>query len=220
MNFKHITSWLLLSILWGFGSCGNTQTQTKSIDTADIEVVVVEKAPEHHPGEDTIIADLPFFISEKDFEKNEQKYLGKILNKNQYEYHIGNYNASLYASGSRFENDSLYYVEFAGQSYDIDDYEGKLIPQYKELLKIYESKYGKPIFQITSIPRPYETNDGYYYELSRWDLGKRTISIRLSAESYGYRINLAIFRNDINNRVKERKQKESKERQESAASVI
>ena len=217
MNIKHTTSWLLLSILWGFGSCGNTQTQTKSIDTADIEVVVVEKAPEHHPGEDTIIADLPFFISEKDFEKNEKKYLKKITDNVGW-YNIGEYGAT--NASSQFENDSLYYIEFNGHSREIDDYDGRLIPDYKTLLKIYESKYGKPTFQITSIPRPYETNDGYYYELSRWDLGKRSISIRLSAESYGYRINLVIFRNDINNRVKERKQKESKERQESAASVI
>lgn len=218
MNHKHISLCLLLPNLLGLSSCGNTQT--KPADTTDIEIEVVEKATEHHPEEDKVIADLSFFISKNDFKKNEKKYLEKIFDEKLNKYHIGNYDAVAYATNSYFENDSLYYVEFEGQSYDIDNYEGKLIPQYNELRKIYESKYGKPIFQIISFPRSYETNDGYKYELSRWDLGKRSISIKLAAGSTSHRINLAIFRNDINDRIKERKQKESKERQESAASVI
>ena len=159
MNCKYISLCLLLPILLGLSSCGNTQT--KPVDTTDIEIEVVEKAPEHHPEEDKVIADLSFFISKKDFEKNEKKYLEKLFDEKLNKYHIGNYDAVAYATNSYFENDSLYYVEFEGQSYDIDNYEGKLIPQYNELRKIYESKYGKPTFQITSFPRSYETNDGY-----------------------------------------------------------
>lgn len=218
MNHKYISYCLLPPILWGLSSCGNTQTNPA--DTTNIEIEVVEKAPEHHPDEDKVIADLSFFIPKKDFKKNEKKYLEKIFDEKLNRYHIGNYDAVAFATKSYFENDSLYYVEFEGQSYNINNYERELIPKYNDLRKTYESKYGNPTFQITSFPRSYETNDGCKYVLSRWDLGKRSISIKLAAGSTSYRINLAIFRNDINDRVKEREQKESKERQESAASVI
>lgn len=215
-KYKHICQWLVFAIiLLGLSSCNNAQSYKER--NADTLISIIEETPEYHLDEDKVIADLHFFISEKDFEKNKSKYLKQITDNIGW-YKIGEYGSSNISS--MFENDSLYHIEFNGHFREIEDYERKLIPEYKDLLKTYESKYGEPRFQSDSFPKSYEMDEGYYYELSRWDLGKRTISIRVSQKSYMYQINLVIYRNDIDNRIKERHKNQSEENRVSASSVI
>lgn len=204
-----------VSVLLTIMSCTNVRNSKNNVVVDSVDVV--EETPRHYQDEDKVIADLKFFISEKDFDRNEDKYLKPITDKNGW-YYIGNLWIS--SVSKKFENDSLYYVSLVGHACEADDFNSEVIPEYNELLKIYQTKYGNPSFQEYSFPEPYEISDGCYIELSRWDLGKRTISIRLVASSYWYKIRLDIFRNDINDRVEKRQRKQDKGRQTSAASVI
>ena len=204
-----------LSVLLTIMSCTNVRDSKNNVVVDSVNVV--EEAPRHYQDEDKVIADLKFFISEKDFDKYKDKYLKPITDKNGW-YYIGNLWIS--SVSGKFENDSLYYVSLVGHACEADDFNSDVIPEYNELLKIYQKKYGNPSYQEYSFPEPYEISDGCYRELSRWDLGKRTISIRLVASSCWYKIQLDIFRNDINERVENRQRKQDEERQTSTASVI
>ena len=213
LNLATFTIFLAICMI----SCSSNKTS--QIDVDSIPLTLEEIIDEHHEDEGKVIADLNFFISKKDYEKNEDQYFKSIKDDRLNRFLIGNYEA-MSNPKKYFDNDSLYYVEFQGQPYNYKDYNGSLINQYKEIAELYKSKYGHPSFQIASFPNSYEVSEGYYHELSRWDLGKRTISIRLSEWHGMFCINLAIFRNDIENRIKERKNMESQTRQSAAASVI
>lgn len=214
----------VISLLWMciFASCnGNKQNSNQT----DIDSIRVVEPIDNHDSkkffdEHKVIADLNFFITKEDFSKNERNYLSSMWREDWLAYFVGDYNAG-YNPDAYFENDSLYYINFKGRSFDIEDYNGKLKSQYKKLNKLYTSKYGRPDFETYSFPALYDTNPGYYHELSRWDLGKKTISIRLSENSSHYfHIELVIYRNDIEKRVRDRKEKESKEQQSSASAII
>lgn len=206
-------------IVLSLSSCAKTQSSSKNDTVVEDSIPPIIEAPaEHHQDEDKVVAELKFFINEKDFDKNKDKYLADIRDVHMMRYNIGNYEAT-WAHGF-FENDSLYYVKFSGQPFDIDDYDSELVPQYKELYGIYKSKYGIPTFERSSFPECYETNDGHEYLLAKWDLDKRTISIGLEERSPYYMINLQIYRNDITERINQRSEKEQQTNRQSAESVI
>lgn len=207
------------AIVFALSSCANTQSSSNNDTVVEDSIPPIIEAPvEHHEDEGKVIADLNFFINEKDFDKNKDKYLADIRNEHLMQYNIGNYQAT-WVTGY-FENDSLYYVECKGQPFDIDDYEKRLIPQYKELVNLYKSKYGNPSFERSTFPECYETKDGNTYLLAQWDLGKRTISIGLKEQSPYYMVNLQIYRNDITKRINERTEKERQANRKSAETVI
>lgn len=202
-----------------FFGCSEKQEVQAEVDVEPVEVCAEEPSPTHHEDEDKVIADLSFFISEKQWNDGKNDlYLAKIRDEHMLRYTIGNYEAT-WASPS-FENDSLYFVLFSGQPFKHDDYESRMIQQCKSLLQSYTTKYGDPDFLRPSFPTYYELKEGYFYEIARWDLGQRTISIRIAQESYYYKTNLAIFRNDFTKRIKAREAKAARERQEAANDVI
>lgn len=218
---KHFPFILSTAVALALSACGNSQSSSSADDTVSedsIPAIIEEVKAEHHEDEGKVIADLNFFINEKDFDKNKDKYLADIRNEHLMQYNIGNYQAT-WVSGY-FENDSLYYVEFKGQPFDIDDYETRLIPQYKELVNLYKSKYGAPSSERSTFPESYETKDGNTYLPSQWNLGKRTISIGLKDQSPYYMINLQIYRNDITERINKRSEIEKQANRKSAESVI
>lgn len=197
-------------------SCGNKDRQPGGEDS----LPAVEEEPQvNYEDEDKVIADLKFFVSKKDYDKNQCKYLASIKHEKLNDYMIGNYMA-MASPKTAFENDSLYYLEFRGQPYQSKDFEGDLAHQYKDLFDLYKSKYGYPSFKVSSFPKSYEMREGYYQELARWDLGKRTISIRLSEWVGMYCINLSIYRNDIMQGINYKKHRETDKKRKSAYSEI
>lgn len=211
----------ILSALASIGivACGNNQTaKTVESDTIveDSIPTIIEPSPSFAEEEGKVIAELNFFISEKDFDKNKDKYLADI--RGSYDYEIGTYICS-HVDG-QFENDSLYYVTFIGQPYESDDYRRETIRQYQDLVKLYKSKYGDPSYEVSDFPECYELSEGESYYLANWDLGNRKIHISLKDRSPYYSLNLSIYRDDIARRIKDRYEKEHIANKKDAKSVI
>ena len=203
----------------GLVACGNSQsTKTVESDTIIEDSIppIIEPSPSFAEDEGKVIADLNFFISEKDFDKNKDKYLADI--RGSYDYEIGTYICS-HVDG-QFENDSLYYVTFIGQPYEADDYTRETIRQYQDLVKLYKSKYGNPSYEVSDFPECYELSEGESYYLADWDLGNRKIQISLKDRSPYYSLNLSIYREDIARRIRDRYEKEHNANKKDAKSVI
>lgn len=199
-------------------SCG----RTKNEDNVGVDSIITEEVKainKDHSDQDKVIADLKFFISKHDFENNSEKYLKDIKDKRLSNYNIGRYTAMAYPKAG-YENDSLYYVEFRGQPYDFSKYDSDTREQYLSLIDLYKSTYGEPDYMVGSMPSSYSIGTGASQELARWDLGKRSISIRISEWNGFHCINLTIYRNDIMERITKRKSEEYKTKQESASSLI
>jgi len=91
---KHFPFILSTAVALALSACGNSQSSSSADDTVSedsIPAIIEEVKAEHHEDEGKVIADLNFFINEKDFDKNKDKYLADIRNEHLMQYNIGNY---------------------------------------------------------------------------------------------------------------------------------
>lgn len=171
----------------------------EGIDSLDL------KADEHHKDEGKVLADLNFFISEKDFDKNVDKYL---QNLGESPFHkIGLFEFGK-PTGS-FMNDSLYYVVCKGYLSDSSKFDSELARQYDDLVRTYSNKYGEPAY-VPSFPERDKVQDYNPYYLAHWSLGQREVQISVHCSDYQYWIELSIYRKDFTKRNAELYEQEHK----------
>ena len=207
-------------------SCGENKQEKQNLEAERMLVEQIDSIQNHKRNaairdEGKVVADLKFFISKADFYKNKESYLSSIKSDKSSikNYYIGNFECDPLIGGAKFDNDSLYSVTFESTVYDSDSFQA-MIPVYKDLFSLFEDKFGEPDFKAPGFPKLYEISKNQLNELARWDLGKRSISIRVSERYGNYHIDLVIYRNDIEDRIHIENKNTARERRESASSVI
>jgi hypothetical protein len=165
--------------------------------------------------ENKVLGDLRFLISKEEYYRNAEKYFAPY--KGNYGYHIGNYEFFLYRDV--FFEDKLYYIQLLGSHVKYEDYDDGVPRDFRSIYDVYHAKYGDPDIRI-SIPANYELKTGHSYRIAEWRIGRKTVQIRLVEDRYSYRIDLDIFRSDIVDRLKEKKQSEESAKTEAAVDLI
>lgn len=171
-----------------------------NVDSLDLQTNL------YHKDEGKVLADLNFFISEKDFDKNADKYL---QNLGDAPFHkIGSFEFG--KPTGYFMNDSLYYVICKGYLCESTDYDRELSCQYDDLVRIYSNKYGKPTY-VPSFPERDKVEESSSYYLVDWELGQREIQVSVHYSDYRYWIELRISRKDFTIRNAQRYEQEHKD---------
>ncbi|MDP3352340.1 MAG: hypothetical protein Q8S44_01190, partial [Flavobacteriaceae bacterium] len=161
-----------------------------------------------------VIGDIVFFMPEKEVKskieifRKKNKRPDKFLGKPYYDEYIGEYKyiqmLDLYYKGK------LYELHIYGNSTIWENYDSDVPKQIKNITDVVKQKYGEPDFHNELEPR-YSLNNGQSYLINRWEIGKKTIEVRVEDNGGFYNVNVSIFLPEIREKIKEEKLEKEKE---------
>lgn len=208
-------------------SCAGKMEKAEAVEdtTAIVEDPLAEiraqRAEKFKDEEDKVIGDVKFFVSEKDWNKNSDKYFKSLQNKDKSIsapfYMVGNY--GFFTKYPSFHNDSLYSVQLRGNIHSYEYYDYEVPKAFKAALELYSQKYGKPDV-IRELPAFHNTPNNSYVTLASWQVGPKKITIELNCGSSDYSVDVCITRTDILEIVKKEKAAQQASRTAADADVI
>jgi len=146
--------------------------------------------------ESKVIDDIKFGITKIDYDKRVERFYKKS-EKPYYSItkkYIGDYEYSLI--NGLFDNNKLYYVYVNGASINYEKYKSELLDQVQFLNLMLQKKYGKNKYG-DGPPEWHKTEKGYNYLAYGWEIGKKSIEIRVSNNGIYYTCDLKIYLPDI-----------------------
>lgn len=166
--------------------------------------------------QDKAINEIKFGITKKVFNKAKDRFMKKTALKNDEFYKnaaiitnkIGEY--GFISLDGWFHNDSLYLIELQGCIIGYDEYQRAMPDQYTALIELLKSKYGEPKKNL-GLPSWTEVEKGYFIRCAIWQIGNKTIEVRISCKGTYYTLNLAVFKLDIEKVIEAENEFQSKE---------
>jgi hypothetical protein len=174
-------------------ACSNDPKSTQEpavIDSAKIKDslsrTAIKKEDQHK-----VLGNIVFGISEQQFETDLDKFKN-TLEHNEFKtsFVIGDYIFSD-IEGS-FDNNKLYKLTTSGDFIPYERYKEELLPQVEILKALIFKSYGKP-HAGTGAPASQNTDKGYSYLAYSWNIGSKTIEIRVTNRDLYYSADLKIY---------------------------
>ncbi len=155
------------------------------------------------------INEIMFGINEKEFERAKTSFMNKTRIRKQIVMNmIGDYRFErLYG---KFHDHGLYFIELTGCNFDYDEYDIRMPQQYRALIDLLESKYGSPE-TTNGMPKWTEVEKGYFWRCSIWEIGSKTIEVRVACQGTYFTLDLAVFKPKIENLIETEEELKSKE---------
>ena len=203
-------------------SCTSQSAETKSSSKPVIDTVKLKdslaKVELKKADENKVIGDIEFGITEKVFDKQSAKFIKSLTTEiNGYVYKLGNYQFRK-IEGS-FEDSKLYRANVIGYLQHYEEYESNLIPQVETLKTMLVGKYGDPS-ERNGAPAWHTTQNGYSYLAYRWEIGSKTIEIRVTDRELYYTADLEIYQPKIQEAIAQRAIKKDMEIADAAKDVL
>lgn len=202
-------------------SCGNSsQKKTGWVSAHNLEVKMTKRDSLIATESDKAIANINFFISEQEFEKQKEIFYSDFSVDGDYgltDYKIGDY--QFFQIEGLFDDGELYAIIIRGYPVSHEYYDTDIRRRYFAIFNIFKAKYGDISFH-SMIPDWHETTSGYSYTISRWELGKRWVELRISDRGTSHGVDVYIFRKDIKEKLDAAQKEEIENNAKSAIDKI
>jgi len=176
--------------------------------------------------QDKVIGEITFGVSEKEFEKRRNEFLKQteyieVVTVSGYEFkgnRIGSYRFDRLQG--RYHNDNLYFTRIIGSSIHYEKYDSELKPEAQSIYNIFtKDKYGLPS-EENIIPEWHRLQKGYYYTFAIWEVGTKTIKLSIQDNGIYHKINVDIFRPEIENFLKNIEENKMQDAERRATDLI
>lgn len=149
--------------------------------------------------------------------QKENRRPDKTLGIPFYDNYIGEYE---YLSINAFYyNKGLYEIKVQGSSFTWEKYDRNIPEQLSYITDIINQKYGEP--DTHSPLRDMSSMEvGYSYLVNQWQVGGKTIDVRVESIGRRYSVNVVIFLNEVRNIIKKSKEEEVKKSTEKAKDIF
>jgi len=238
---KYYFSFLVLMLIMLIQSCGSNeekktmdkQKEREKVIKDSIELVKTIQRQREQAVKDSIIeieqnvalGDILFDISEKEFNKRKGVFLKKCRLP-EYEFYKGltiiTYKLGEYGFGDMygwFYRDSLYNIRLRGPIVDYDEYDRIMPDQFEALMNLLKAKYSEPSSYL-GLPKWNELEKGYFRRCAIWNIGSKTIEVRISCEGVKYYLNLEVYKPETEIRIQKEKDRKENEATKNAVDLM
>ncbi|SHE46335.1 hypothetical protein [Pedobacter caeni] len=177
---------------------GSDKVEKKSEDNRLLDSIKkdsIEVAKKHKVDENKVIGSIVFGISKGEYNKRETAFFKETkykpwsnsdLDRNK----IGDYKFERITPF--FNENKLYKVVVHGRFIHYEEYNSEMNEQVTALKRMLVGKYGEPR-EGQGAPEWHTTEEGYTYLAYRWEIGAKTIEMRVLNDGLTYELQLHVF---------------------------
>ncbi len=170
-----------------------------------------------------VLADITFGMSIEEYLKKKEKFMDKTKYL-EYEWSnsifankIGDYKfQDIYGD---FHDGKLYKIEIKGDLIHYNYYDIEMPKQVDAIKLPYIEKYGEPIKHF-DIPKWHTMDNGYTYLVDRWEIGTKTIELRIERTGSYNQLYIKIFQPEVVEKIKLEIEKKEKDQINKATEML